>query len=86
MRIKEQETRLKLQEHDDDDDDDGDVSCLYSNLINLKFIVPSPAKGHFRSEIRLCNSCFTSFCFKPSCKYAPLLNLHPLTFGVNASG
>ena len=28
MRIKEQETRLILQEHDDDDDDDDDSTCF----------------------------------------------------------
>ena len=29
LRIKEQETRLTLQEHDDDDDDDDDYVCMY---------------------------------------------------------
>ena len=31
MRIKEQETRLTLQEHDDDDDDDDDESMVASS-------------------------------------------------------
>jgi len=38
LRIKEQETRLTLQEHDDDDDDDddgGNVLCL-ARSISLK--------------------------------------------------
>ena len=43
MRIKEQETRLTLQEHDDDDDDDDDIYYIrfwceiYFNLIYFKF-------------------------------------------------
>ena len=34
MRIKEQETRLTLQEHDDDDDDD-DVEVIYVFISKL---------------------------------------------------
>jgi len=39
LRIKEQETRLTLQEHDDDDDDD-DYDDLYKNKgrVALKFL------------------------------------------------
>jgi hypothetical protein len=62
------------------------VSLVYRNLINLKFVVSLPAKGRFRSDIRLRSSCFTPCCFKPSCQCTPLLNLHPLIFGVTALG
>ena len=40
MRIKEQETRLKLHEHDDDDDDDDDTietKNLHQKISILKF-------------------------------------------------
>ena len=38
MRIKEQETRLTLQEHDDDDDDDdGDDDMLHVACIILTY-------------------------------------------------
>ena len=62
------------------------MSWVHSNLINLIFIVSSPAKGRFRSEIRLRSSYSTPFCFKPSCQCTPLFNLHPLIFGVKALG
>ena len=35
MRIKEQETRLTLQEHDDDDDDDDDIYTVQFLAINV---------------------------------------------------
>ena len=33
LRIKEQETRLTLNEHDDDDDDDNLVVCRYVKML-----------------------------------------------------
>jgi len=38
LRIKEQETRLTLQEHDDDDDDDDDddESLNYKQLVKIR--------------------------------------------------
>jgi len=36
LRIKEQETRLTIQEHDDDDDDDDD-EVTYSFTLNFMF-------------------------------------------------
>jgi len=38
LRIKEQETRLTLQEHDDDDDDDDDDDFLY-NFCPIYFVI-----------------------------------------------
>ena len=37
LRIKDQETRLTLQEHDDDDDDDGDDDMLHVACIILTY-------------------------------------------------
>ena len=34
MRIKEQETRLTLQEHDDDDDDESFISLIFHNIFS----------------------------------------------------
>jgi len=33
LRIKEQETRLTLQEHDDDDDDDDELFRIHGNAV-----------------------------------------------------
>ena len=41
MRIKEQETRLTLQEHDDDDDDE---LCFKVHLTNLRIISTEHSK------------------------------------------
>jgi len=43
MRIKEQETRLTIQEHDDDDDDD-DYDFLRATTLRTKNILPTCCK------------------------------------------
>ena len=39
MRIKEQETRLTLQEHDDDDDDDDEFLTRHANISSIRTIL-----------------------------------------------
>ena len=46
LRIKEQETRLTLQEHDDDDDDDDD-KCTHFSIPLSYFGLFSSASVHF---------------------------------------
>ena len=46
MRIKEQETRLTLQEHDDDDDDDDDEEEDVSSCRLVQYIVIDLSRDH----------------------------------------
>ena len=51
MRIKEQETRLTLQEHDDDDDDDDDeISCQFQENLSRPRIID--ARARYRAAAR----------------------------------
>ena len=49
MRIKEQETRLTLQEHDDDDDDDDDeVYCKTTAMLKFyRFVFREHSKSPY---------------------------------------
>jgi len=53
LRIKEQETRLTLEEHDDDDDDDLDLgTCLTrACLIKLLVLAISEQPAHIRQYL-----------------------------------
>jgi len=74
LRIKEQETRLTLQEHDDDDNDDDDDIIEYISWIIKHYITPYVFLFMFVSLLRV-----SSFLFHPLPPFLPLsiLSFHP---------